>query len=104
MLVRAVRLRAAVPCVIGLVVLVIVMLVLVTVLVLVDGELRRRHAGAQHAVRVHVRIAGSARLPSARFSSSSGSPASSSAPSAMSPEMPEKQSKYSTRLTAAPTP
>src|SRR5687768_15198767 len=38
-----------------------------------------------------------ARLPSARFNSSSGKPASSSAPSTMSPEMPEKQSKYRMR-------
>ena len=46
-----------------------------------------------------------ARLPSARFSSSNGRPASRQAPSTMSPEIPEKQSRYSTRdIRAGPSP
>src|SRR5262249_42637636 len=40
---------------------------------------------------------GIARLPKARFRSSYGRPTSRKAPSTMSPEIPEKQSKYSTR-------
>ena len=63
-------------------------------------ELRRRHAGTQHARGLQL-VPADARLPSASRSASIGRPASSSAPSVMSPDAPAKQSKYNSRDTPA---
>ena len=63
-----------------------------------DAELRR--AIPARVTRSVQTVAGAiARLPSARRTSSSGTPASISAPRTMSPEAPEKQSKYRTVTT-----
>ena len=79
-------------------VLVIMMLVMSIVRACFTAHAELRGARCRHASTrsVHTVSGSIARLPSARRTSSSGTPASMSAPRIMSPAAPEKQSKYRT--------